>query len=72
MEERQSRADRWSDGTQARMGTVEPEWWLRMMCGQLAYEEPVVHYTGVRQAVRRAENAFRGHFGARSRRWPAE
>jgi hypothetical protein len=20
--------------------TVEPEWWLRMMCGQLAEEEP--------------------------------
>ena len=72
MEERQARADRWSEGAQARMGTVEPEWWLRMLCGQLAHEEPAAHYGGVRQALRRAEKAFRGHFGRRSRRWPVD
>jgi hypothetical protein len=72
MEERQARADRWSQGAQARMGTVEPEWWLRMMCGQLAYEESAVHYAGVRQVLRRAERAFRGRFRTRSRRWPVD
>ena len=35
MEDRQSRADRWIEGSNTRIGTVEPEWWLRMMCGQL-------------------------------------
>lgn len=58
MEERQARADRWSEGTHARMGTVEPEWWLRMMCGQLAYEDSAAQYAGVRRALRRAEKHF--------------
>ena len=39
MEDRQARADRWVEGSGARIGTVEPEWWLRMMCGQLAEED---------------------------------
>ncbi len=58
MEERQVRADRWREGTHARMCTVEPEWWLRMMCGQLAHEDSAAQYAGLRRVVRRAEKHF--------------
>jgi hypothetical protein len=58
MEERHDRAERWSEGAHARMGTVEPEWWLRMMCGQLADEDSAAQYAGVRRALRRAEKHF--------------
>ena len=58
MEERQARADRWSEGTHARMCTVEPEWWLRMMCGQLANEDSAAQYDGLRRVLRRAEKHF--------------
>ena len=54
MEDRQARADRWIEGAHARIGTVEPEWWLRMVCGQLADEDSVAHYAGIRRVVRRA------------------
>jgi hypothetical protein len=54
MGERQSRADRWIDGAYPRAGTAEPEWWLRMQCGQLAEEYPAAHYAGMRPAIRRA------------------
>jgi hypothetical protein len=40
MEQWRARADRWSEGSHALIGAVEPEWWLRMMCGQLAEEDP--------------------------------
>jgi hypothetical protein len=43
------RADEWVDGAQASIGTVEPEWWLRMMCGQLAQEAPAAKYTDTRR-----------------------
>jgi len=56
MDERQARADRWSEGSHARMCTVEPEWWLRMMCGQLAHEDSAAGYVGFRRVLRRAEN----------------
>ncbi len=46
MEDRQARADRWIEGSSDRIGTVEPEWWLRMMCGQLAQEDPYRTRTG--------------------------
>lgn len=52
MEEREARADRWSERAQARMLTTEPEWWLRMMCGQLAFEDSAAQYTGLRRAER--------------------
>jgi len=39
VEDRQRRADRWIERSSVRVGTVEPEWWLRMMCGQLAQED---------------------------------
>jgi hypothetical protein len=55
MEDRQTRADRWSEGTHSRISTVEPEWWLRMMCGQLADEDTPARYAGLRGALRRAE-----------------
>ncbi len=58
MDERQARADRWSEGAHARMLTTEPEWWLRMMCGQLAFEDSAAQYAGVRRVVRRAEKHF--------------
>jgi len=41
VEDRQRRADRWIERSSVRIGTVEPEWWLRMMCGQLAQEDSV-------------------------------
>jgi|GEM_PF-5100601 len=66
MDEREARADRWVKGAHARIGTVEPEWWLRMVCGQLAQEAAVAHDTGVRRVVRRAENQLRVRFRARS------
>ncbi len=49
MEERQARADRWTEGAHARMLTTEPEWWLRMMCGQLAFEDSAAQYAGLRR-----------------------
>ena len=59
MEERQARADRWSQGAHARMLTTEPEWWLRMMCGQLASEDSAAQYAGLRRVLRRAQRRFR-------------
>ena len=47
MEDRQARADRWMEGSSIRTGTVEPEWWLRMMCGQLAQEAPFRSRAGI-------------------------
>jgi hypothetical protein len=38
LDDRAARADRWLDSAGGQMGTVEPEWWLRMNCGQLAEE----------------------------------
>jgi hypothetical protein len=66
MEDRQARADRWSEGANLRIGTVEPEWWLRMVCGQLAQEASVAHYPTVRRVVLRAENQLRVRFRPRS------
>ena len=58
MEERQARADRWIEETNLRIGAVEPEWWLRMMCGQLAEEDSADQYSGIRRVARRAEKQF--------------
>jgi len=58
MEERQARADRWSKGAHARMLTTEPEWWLRMMCGQLAHEDTAARYAGMKRVLRRAQKQF--------------
>jgi hypothetical protein len=58
MEERQARADRWSQGAHARMLATEPEWWLRMMCGQVANEDSAGRYAGMRRGLRRAEKHF--------------
>jgi hypothetical protein len=58
MEEREARADRWSERAHARMLTTEPEWWLRMMCGQLAFEDSAAQYSGLRRVMRRAEKHF--------------
>jgi hypothetical protein len=66
VEDRQARADRWIEGAHARIGTVEPEWWLRMVCGQLAHEDSVALYAGRRRVVRRAEKQFLQRFRARS------
>jgi hypothetical protein len=65
VEDRQARADRWIEGAHARIGTVEPEWWLRMVCGQLAHEDSVAPSAGMRRAVRRAEKRFLQRFRAR-------
>ncbi|MEA2669602.1 MAG: hypothetical protein QOJ33_2536 [Chloroflexota bacterium] len=46
MEDRQRRADRWIEGSSVGIGTVEPEWWLRMMCGQLAREDSFHDWRG--------------------------
>jgi hypothetical protein len=35
-EERTERADRWLRVTTDRMLGIEPDWWLRMACGQVA------------------------------------
>ena len=66
MEDRQSRADRWIEGSNTRIGTVEPEWWLRMMCGQLAEDVSAAHQAGIRRLMRRAEKELRQRFRARS------
>lgn len=68
MEERQARAERWSEGTHARMSTVEPEWWLRMMCGQLAHEDTAAPDGALRRALRRAEIHFLSVVFGNSRR----
>jgi hypothetical protein len=62
MDEREVRADRWAEGAQSRISTVEPEWWLRLVCGQLAEEAAVADYTGVRGVARRAEKKFKLRF----------
>lgn len=38
VEDRLARAQRWEEGVRAHLGTVEPEWWLRMICGQVVEE----------------------------------
>jgi len=35
-EERAERAERWLRVTTDRMLGIEPDWWLRMACGQVA------------------------------------
>jgi hypothetical protein len=35
------------------VATVEPEWWLRMICGQLAEEISPKRETGLRRLARR-------------------
>ena len=68
MEEREARADRWSEGAHARMLTTEPEWWLRMMCGQLGSEDSAAQYAGMRRSLRRAEVHFLSVVFGNSRR----
>jgi len=60
-EDRQARADRWI--REAHLDTtIEPEWWLRMECGQLAEETPIGHEAGIRRLFRRAATEPK-HFG---------
>jgi hypothetical protein len=66
MDEREARADRWAGAAHAGIGTVEPEWWLRLVCGQLAEEPAVADHTGVRGVVRRAEKQLKVRFGRMS------
>jgi hypothetical protein len=66
VEDRQARADRWIQGAHARIGIVEPEWWLRMVCGQLAEENSATQCAGMGRVVRRAAKQFRQRFGART------
>jgi len=47
------REDRWTEGARTPIGTVEPEWWLRMACGQLAEEASTSRDTNGRRALRR-------------------
>ena len=68
MEDRQARADRWIQGAHAPIGTVEPEWWLRMVCGQLAQEDSAAQYPGMRRLARRAAKQLWQRFGIRSER----
>ena len=49
--------DEWVDGAHAGIGTVEPEWWLRMMCGQLAQEVAAAQYTNTRRFAARLRTA---------------
>ena len=35
-EERTERADRWLQVATDRMLVIEPDWWLRMACGQVS------------------------------------
>ena len=65
MEDRQVRADRWIQGANARIGSVEPEWWLRMVCGQLAQEDQPAQYPGMRRLARRAATQIRERLRAR-------
>jgi len=51
------RADEWVDRAHASIGTVEPEWWLRMMCGQLAQEVAAAQYTNTRRFAARLRTA---------------
>jgi hypothetical protein len=68
VEDRQARADRWIEGAHAPIGSVEPEWWLRMVCGQLAEEDSPTQHPGMRRLARRAATQFRLRFVARSER----
>ena len=60
MDERQTRADRWIELAHARLGTIEPEWWLRMRCGQLADEASWTPRGGMRRVVQRVRQLGRG------------
>jgi hypothetical protein len=54
LDDRQARAERWLDNAHARMvSTVEPEWWLRMICGQLAEEISLEEESGLCRIARR-------------------
>ena len=39
MNETRDRAERWLTQTRERLQTIEPEWWLRMECGQVGDED---------------------------------
>ena len=45
-EERTERADRWLQVATDRMLGIEPDWWLRMACGQVAEVSESRHALG--------------------------
>lgn len=51
-EERTERADRWLRVTADRMLGIEPDWWLRLACGQVA------EVSESRTALGRVNNAY--------------
>jgi hypothetical protein len=61
MEERHRRADNWMQRAREQITSIEPEWWLRMECGQLAEETSADQYTRMKRVMQRAETEFR-HF----------
>ena len=71
MEERQRRAERWIQRTQQQITSIEPEWWLRMECGQLAEETSTDQYTRMKRVMQRAETELRHFTQNRSRPNPS-
>jgi hypothetical protein len=43
-EEREQRAAHWQHQVSERMLLIEPDWWLRMECGQLAEIAPTLRF----------------------------
>lgn len=64
MEERHRRAEGWMHRARLQITSIEPEWWLRMECGQLAEEAPSNPYTAWKRVMQRAQTKFR-HFAQR-------
>lgn len=67
MEERQRRAERWRQQARQQITSIEPEWWLRLECGQLAEETSTDQYTRMKRVMQRTETEFRYFTQKRSR-----
>ncbi len=58
MDQRQVRAQRWMAKARGFADSVEPEWWLRLNCGQLVEEVAAGEHPGGRHGASRSERPF--------------
>ena len=52
MNDRQARAEGWLRQVRSEGGSIEPEWWLRMRCGQLSEEATLARAPRLAEALR--------------------